>query len=198
MNKYILIFIIIIILLLNYKTHYQGKTFYEKRLLDNKKNVKVFDISRRILPDLRESFMARFLVDFILILLAVLLVQSNGFIEFLQYLPIIFLIRGITTYVTILPKDSKCDDSSYSIVEMIKGHCYDKIFSGHLAFTFLALLILYNKGFITNQLIFLSILLLHSFLILAIRSHYTIDLIVTLFVVITVYKLEIKIPLTKK
>jgi hypothetical protein len=32
--------------------------------------------------------MANFLLDFILVLLVILLVQSNGFIEFLQYIPI--------------------------------------------------------------------------------------------------------------
>lgn len=198
MNKYTLICIIIVILFLNYKTHNEGKSFYAKYLSNNKKNIKVFDISRRILPDLRNSFIANFATEFILVFVLFLLLQSNTLIEFLQYIPVIFLIRALTTYVTILPKDSKCNDSSYSIIEMIRGHCYDKIFSGHFAFTFLALLIIYNKGFIKNQFILVSIGLLHAFFILATRAHYTIDLIVTIFVVISIYKLQIKIPLNKK
>lgn len=199
MNQYILIGIIFFIILLNYQTHNEGKIFYEKYLSNDKKNIKVFDISRKILPDLRNSFIANFGIDFIpLFLIFCLLLPSNTFLEFLQYIPVIFLVRAITTYVTILPKDSKCDDSSYSLVEIIRGHCYDKIFSGHFVFTFLILLIVYNKGFIKNPLILVSIGLLHAFFILATRSHYTIDLIVTIFVVTTIYKLQIKIPLNKK
>ena len=46
-----------------------------------------------------------------------------------------------------MPKsDPKCEDNNLS--KYIFGHCYDKIYSGHTAFTLMAIIIAYKFKFV--------------------------------------------------
>jgi hypothetical protein len=75
---------------------------------------------------------------------------------------------------------------------MFRGGCYDKIFSAHFGITFLTTLILFDNGLINN---FIAILinLVNGMFILLSRNHYTIDIIVSIFVVIIIYQNNLNI-----
>jgi hypothetical protein len=75
---------------------------------------------------------------------------------------------------------------------MFRGGCYDKIFSGHFGITFLMTLLLYDNGYI-NQFVAILVNFLNAILILLTRSHYTIDIIVSIFVVIIIYQNNLNI-----
>jgi hypothetical protein len=75
---------------------------------------------------------------------------------------------------------------------MFRGGCYDKIFSAHFGITFLTTLILFDNGLINN---FIAILinLVNGMFILLSRNHYTIDIVVSIFVVIIIYQNNLNI-----
>jgi hypothetical protein len=96
------------------------------------------------------------------------------------------LIRCITIQATVLPKLKHCDipDTFYS---RCFGGCHDKIFSGHFAFVFLITLLLMEKKYL-SMFTTTVINLLHGVLIIAVRNHYSIDVIVSFFVTLCVYQ----------
>lgn len=99
------------------------------------------------------------------------------------------LLRQFIIPITILPKNTFCDISDTS---MFRGGCYDKIFSAHFGITFLTTLILFDNGLINN---FIAILinLVNGMFILLSRNHYTIDIVVSIFVVIIIYQNNLNI-----
>jgi hypothetical protein len=99
------------------------------------------------------------------------------------------LLRQFIIQMTILPKNTVCDIKNTS---MIRGGCYDKIFSGHFGITFLTTLVLLENGLI-NKFIALLINLVNGIFILLSRNHYTIDIIVSIFVVIIIYQNNLNI-----
>jgi hypothetical protein len=110
--------------------------------------------------------------------------------EYLSYWIVIFMIRSVTTIVTILPKHKECKIEDKLI---FVGGCHDKIFSGHFVSVFLAT-ILYLKNKWISMPILVLINIINSVSILLSRGHYTIDIIVAFFVTLFVYqnKLHIK------
>jgi hypothetical protein len=99
------------------------------------------------------------------------------------------LLRQFIIQMTILPKNTVCDIKNTS---MIRGGCYDKIFSGHFGITFLTTLVLLENGLI-NKFIALLVNLVNGIFILLSRNHYTIDIIVSIFVVIIIYQNNLNI-----
>ena len=73
----------------------------------------------------------------------------------------------------------------------IGGTCYDKMFSGHLSFGLFTTLFLFKNNLLEstffNKMLFILINIIHFFIIAIIRSHYTIDLIVSFFITTFVY-----------
>jgi hypothetical protein len=98
-------------------------------------------------------------------------------------------IRSITIATTILPKNDTCDDT-LSFRTFFLGGCYDKIFSGHTATTLLLTLIYYREHIINLESL-LSINIVNMFFIIATRAHYTVDVLLSIFVTTTIYKLDI-------
>jgi hypothetical protein len=130
---------------------------------------------------------------------------SNISLEFvkefiLKFLIIIFL-RSVTITATILPKNTTVEvkPDKYGNLSLfdktIGGGCYDKMFSGHFAFgLLLSLLILkYNvlETNIINVMLFIILNAVHLFILGVTRSHYTMDMIVSLYVTLFVYNLDI-------
>jgi len=189
-----LYFIIIIILfaiisLFSYLTHLNGNKFYENRIKNNKINPKVYDIGHKYLPNLSENnFLLTTINIFVVIppLIIFLLYGNDIFYEFIYYFFIIYLIRMIMINLTILPKYKMCEDK-FEIYNLFNGHCYDKIFSGHFASIFLLILIVYKHNIITNIPILIIYGLFNFISILLTRSHYTIDIIVAIIVVLVAY-----------
>lgn len=164
-----------------------GSNYYTNRVINNKKTPKIYDISHKYLPNL---YKYENIHHFITILFIIpLLFDFNILQEYLSYWIVIFIIRSITTIVTILPKYKHCKNNTY--MKFING-CYDKIFSGHFASVFLATLLYLKYDWINVQMVIL-INIINSIFILLTRAHYTIDLIVAFFITLFIYQNKIQL-----
>lgn len=130
-------------------------------------------------------------------------ISNEFFKEFILKFLIIIFLRSATIIATILPKNTAVEviPDEYGNLSLfdktIGGGCYDKMFSGHFAFGLLLTLLMFKHGIVeTNKLnmIFFSILnILHLFILGVTRSHYTMDMIVSLYVTLFVYNLDINL-----
>jgi len=183
-DVYYLIIICSIILISNYATLQLGKHHY-----NSTDKFELFDIFHKILPDLHAYHT---IVDVVALLAIVsLFFLSNRTLttEFLAKFLIIMLIRSFTIISTILPKHEICEDK-FSIREFFLGGCYDKIFSGHTSFLLL-LTLLYYREHIIGIVPLVGINIMNCLLILATRSHYSVDILLAIFVTTTIYSIKI-------
>ena len=101
------------------------------------------------------------------------------FISIYRYFSIILFLRSITISSTILPPINRNCDFKLNMQTFMEGHCLDKIFSGHTAFSLL-LVFVCNKFNILSKT-FIYIMLLTQFLLalslILTREHYTVDVI---------------------
>lgn len=89
----------------------------------------------------------------------------------------LFALRAVTNVVTILPRDQECDASKpWSLRNFIAGACYDKVFSGHLAFAMIISLafVSYNVWPAWTGWLYSSVM---AMLMVFSRGHYTVDLV---------------------
>jgi hypothetical protein len=98
-------------------------------------------------------------------------------LEFLPMFLTLMVLRALTTVSTILPKDRECISSQHGLQQMVTGHCYDKVFSGHLTFVLLWGLVFVSRGLVSKT-VFAVYAGAFVTLLLAIRAHYTVDLII--------------------
>lgn len=174
-----------------YVVHACGSHFYKK---ENCCDVpRVYDVGWKYLPDLHENRVVAYMVDFVAYILPFLL-GADVALEYVRYILVILLIRGICINVTILPRHESCDDSQFHIKDMFMGHCYDKIFSGHFASFALLCLILYQRGYVPALWMY-GACFVYGLLIIALRYHYTIDVIVAGFVAVLVFQNKVMIPI---
>ena len=136
-----------------------GKMHYEQY-----NHQMIYDLGHEIFPDL--SMYAN--VDDLILVVSFLFVCRNRlfWIRFLT----VYCLRAICIIMTILPKTSH---QGYQIF----GGNYDKIFSGHVSFTYIA-----TK---TYQLPFIFHLLFNGInccLIISTRAHYTIDVLMAIII----------------
>jgi hypothetical protein len=181
---YYLILICCIILSSNYATFKIGEQHY-----NSTKKLTLFDIFHTILPDLHAY---HYLIDVIVLgaIISLFFVSNKSLTtEFLAKFLIIMLIRSFTIVSTILPKHEICEDK-FSIREFFLGGCYDKIFSGHTSFLLLLTLLYYREDII-GILPLIAINIINILFILATRSHYTVDIILAIFVTTTIYSIKI-------
>ena len=188
-NNFIIL-MLSMIFMLSYTCHKNGSTYYENRINKQKKTQKIFDIGYKYLPDYHNNPCLLAVINIIFISTPSLVYIQCGdtvFKEFIYYLIIIYIIRAIMTNITILPKIKK-DSNKFNCYNLINGHSYDKIFSGHYATVFLALLILHKNENTCTNIIGLSFIgIVQAMLIILTRSHYTIDLVVAIIVTLFVY-----------
>jgi hypothetical protein len=179
----ILVLLYIAIFALNkfnlYHLETKSEKFYQKK--ENYK--KVQDIFHNLLPHIPDfEYASDILSGLVFAYLAIM-----NFELFYQLSGLIFtlvLLRQFIIQITILPKNEACDIKHSS---MFRGGCYDKIFSGHFGITFLSTLILVDNGLI-HKLVAILINFVNALFILLSRNHYTIDIIVSIFVVIIIYQ----------
>lgn len=155
----------------------KSENFYKKN------SKKVYDILHELLPHIPHF---EYVSDIIMLLvtLSVIILDYKLLYEIAGFAITISIIRAFFINATILPKNEICN-IKYS--SMIRGGCYDKIFSGHFAFTLLSSLILFKNDLI-NGAIFTMINFINGLFIILSRNHYTIDIIVSIFVVLLVYQ----------
>jgi hypothetical protein len=175
-------FLVGTIFLSNYLTHQWGKNFYEGQVRDGE----VFDILHQITPDLHSWYGLNDIV-LGLILVSFIFIPNNVSIleEFVAKFLLIMFVRALTIVSTILPKHKQCE-SKLGWIQMIKGQCYDKVFSGHTAFVLLATLIYQREGIIGWPLFF-GLNIFNILSIILVRAHYTIDIILAIVITYLVY-----------
>ena len=146
----------------------------------------VFDIGYYILPNLSKYEVIAHVYFGIFI---IVLLFTNLWEEFLGFLIPIIFIRLLFIHITILPKHRSCNihEQNYLV-----GGCYDKIFSGHFAFLLLITLLLEKYNYISLRIL-IVINVIHFVMLLVFRWHYTIDIIIALFVTVVLFHNNINI-----
>jgi hypothetical protein len=181
----LIVFIIIVsLMLMNIiafynESHYES--YYSSRIKNNKTNPKVYDVGHKYLPNIAKY---EYMVNVILGLSAcIFFIYPKIFLPFCVLYLVIIFIRSITIQLTVLPKTT-CDiKTSFDL----SGYCYDKIFSGHTAFMCLLTLFLFNlKKMPLFALIIINVL--YGSLIIATRSHYTIDVFIAFIVTFLIFQ----------
>jgi hypothetical protein len=172
--------------------HYFNLTYLEtksEKFYQKKENYKkVQDIFHNILPHLSNfEYASDILSGLVLAYLAIM--KFELLYEFGGLIFTLILLRQFIIQITVLPKNEICHIKDSSI---FRGGCYDKIFSAHFGITFLATLILFDNGLI-NNLFMIVINFVNALFILLSRNHYTIDIIVSIFVVIIIYQNNLNI-----
>ena len=175
-----------------YSVHVIGSNFYHR----NKNVSSIFDMGEYLLPDLHQNVLLQRIADFIAYIMPLLFGMEIA-IEQAEYMIIVYIIRYVFNVSTILPKQTSCDDSRFGLSEVIFGHCYDKIYSGHFAALTIFTLIMYSRGYI-NAFVMVSSWVIYGCLIVSVRYHYTVDILVALIVSLLVFNNGWRISLWKQ
>jgi membrane-associated phospholipid phosphatase len=88
----------------------------------------------------------------------------------------VLLLRILTSVATILPKDDECDADKFGLKQVISGFCFDKLFSGHTAFSVIVAMVLVKHGIWSPNLAWIYPVWMGLYLLLT-RGHYTSDVI---------------------
>lgn len=193
MIKYISIVCIFILYILihtylNYTAQKNADEFYNDRINNSKTNPKVYDIMHKHLPYWKNNDWLNNLIVLITLIPLFYTNNENMYFDFIALLLIVNILRDITINLTILPKNKECNLNERSeIYKSVLGACYDKIFSGHTAFVYLLTLLYYSYSVITNVPILILWNIFNAVSILIIRSHYTIDVVVSFLVCYAVF-----------
>lgn len=179
-----LLFILALIQFSTYFTNWFGKQYYEKELRVNQ----IFDLFHEYTPDLHEYELIINIIPFFLLACLVFCgLNLASLKEFAWKLLLIYILRALTVIITILPKHEKCDYNVKTFsMSMFIGGCYDKVFSGHMALTFLATLIYYREKIISTST-FVGLNVIEAILILITRAHYSLDVLLAVLITYLVY-----------
>ena len=162
-----------------------------KNFLDyykNNENCMLKDIGFKYIPYLKCHFLDDIIV---LIPVFICIYLKINLHQFLLLLTIIYFLREITTSITLLPPTPNCMErnkkkmNKSKFITKVSGRCNETVFSGHTTLMLLSLLFILPK--IKSKLFKVLIYLysiIGSIIIIAMRSHYTLD--VTLAWIITI------------
>lgn len=182
--KCMLLFVIIVFCIIINRSNLHYLEIRSEKFYQNKSNSKkVFDLFHNLLPHIEKWEYASDVL-FILVFLFMAFKNLNLVYTAVGYLIAIIIVRTLFVNLTVLPKNEICsihDSSSF------RGGCYDKIFSGHYAGTLLMTILLYNHHYINTMWLFM-INIVNALVILISRNHYTVDIVVSIFVVFIVYQ----------
>lgn len=185
-----LVVVLCIVYISNRACQTNGELFYTGRIKENKTKPKVYDIAHRFLPNYANTVLDVYIRDIFVVFFTAIPFLFAGdtkpFKDYLSMYLVVILLRCLAINITILPK-TKTD------IVIDKG-AYDKIFSGHFATLFLATIVFYKYKIISNIYILSLLNIINAFIILSTRAHYTIDIIVSILVVLLVYKNQARIP----
>ena len=182
---YFIIFVVIRVLFYEYKDR-RFKKFYN----DNKPS-ELYDSGFHYIPMVKYHFLDDILVS--LPLLFTIYYKIN-FSDFLFMLTIIYVLREITTSITLLPPTPFCfERSKAKLIESkwitkISGNCNETIFSGHTTLMLLVFLFILPKIKSNILKIFIYIYaIVTSLIIISLRSHYSIDVILAWIICLLFY-----------
>jgi hypothetical protein len=193
---------------------YKGTKFYKKKKgktlskktdlsLGGELHTPIWDIIHSNFDDYsvfnysKDIYLVVFFLPIIFNLLNISFVYVYEF--FWKFMILIFL-RSFSIISTILPRNSKLkvkinkktDFWTVLYHRTIGGGCYDKLFSGHASFGLLATLLLFKYNFLETNIFNISLFILlniiHFMMIGVTRAHYTVDIIVAIYVTLWVYE----------
>jgi len=193
---------------------YKGTKFYRKKVFQRKKNRKqILPIIKQSTPiwDIIHSNFADYsvfnyskdiylIVFFLPIIFNLQNISAIYVYEFFWKFMILIFLRSFTIISTILPRNSKLkvkinkktDFWTVLYHRTIGGGMYDKCYSGHSSFGLLATLLLFKYNFLEsnnfNILLFILLNIIHFMMIGVTRAHYTVDIIVAIYVTLWVYE----------
>lgn len=87
----------------------------------------------------------------------------------------ILILRVLTSVSTILPRDDECDADRFGLKQIIGGFCYDKLFSGHTAFSVVIAMVMVKHGIWSGNVAWMYPAWMAVYLLLT-RAHYTSDI----------------------
>jgi hypothetical protein len=141
---------------------------------------------------------------YLLVFIVPIILNINNFsynfmYEFIVKFMILILLRAFTIISTIFPRNSKLkvklnkktDFWSLLYHKIIGGGCYDKLFSGHAAFGLLLTLLLFKYNFLESNVFNITLYsifnIIHFLMITITRSHFTVDVIVAIYMTLWVH-----------
>lgn len=192
----------------------KGTLFYKpklkvKRILKlkiepkSKQIVKIYDLVHSNFSDYSVFNYSKdiYLIVFFLPVIFNLQKISNVYLyEFFWKFMILTFLRSFTIISTILPRNSKLkvkinkktDFWTILYHRTIGGGCFDKIYSGHASFGLLATLLLFKYRFLESNIFNISLFVLinfiHFMMITITRAHFTVDVVVAIYVTLWIYE----------
>lgn len=158
----------------NYAVNQIGHRHYD---IDNK--TQIFDFGHMALPRWRVREHEIMLLESV----PLLSVFVKGIGPVITAVPDVLLVFGwvlvlrvLTSVSTILPKDDECDADRFGLYQVVSGFCFDKLFSGHTAFSVIVAMVLVKHGIWSASVAWMYPVWMGMYLLLT-RSHYTSDVI---------------------
>ena len=160
----------------------------KKHYTKDKQNEKLPDPLQEHLPDLRSHYIYAEYFFFFIIALGIIfgLTHYKSCLAYeIVFMFIVFqFIKEICSMVTILPDPSDMCEEKGTL-----GACNDLMPSGHMSTLLIILFSLWPYMTLPWKSIFSALIFSYSILIIAVRNHYTIDIIMSMFVVFTIYSI---------
>jgi membrane-associated phospholipid phosphatase len=156
----------------NYAVNTIGKRHYD---VDG--HTTIFDFGHQALPRWRVREYEILLLE-ALPLLSIFVKGVHPVIKAVPDFMLVFgwvlMLRVLTSVSTILPRDEECDTDTFGIKQIIGGFCYDKLFSGHTAFSVVVAMVLVKHGIWSGNVAWIYPTWMGVYLLLT-RGHYTSD-----------------------
>ncbi len=148
----------------------------------------IVDIGFKALPDVRAW--PPWLVDVIpysllLVTFVVVLLRGARLTPIVSDLTTIMVVRAVANWSTLLPPSDPSCSVTGDPLYWVHGGCYDKIFSGHLAYaTYLTAILWEPTLFVDSRLVPVAMALtaIETVLLVATRAHYTVDCVLAIIV----------------
>ena len=178
----------------NYTANITGDKFY-----NNKDNPEVYDVLHKMLPNYAQKGWITNYMALSAFIPLILNLNETFILEFIGFIMVVYLIRDVIINLTILPKHMNCTIKKEKMTnyQYFVGGCYDKIFSGHFSLTMILTLMYYKYGYVTNIPLLVGWNIINGLIIISTHSHYTIDVVMAVFVCLTIFTNNIKIPFDK-
>jgi hypothetical protein len=185
---------------------YKGTKFYKKKKgssLRHNTQMPIWDIIHSNFADYSVFNYSKdiyLIVFFLPIILNLQNISITFVYEFFWKFMILIFLRSFSIISTILPRNSKLkvkinkktDFWTVLYHRTIGGGCYDKCYSGHASFGLIATLLLFKYNFLEsnnfNISLFILLNIIHFMMIGVTRAHYTVDIIVAIYVTLWVYE----------
>lgn len=113
-------------------------------------------------------------------------------IKLAKIFAVITIMRSFAIISTDMPRcNLKCKQDKMTIYNLIFGHCNDKIFSGHTAFTLLTILVANHYRLISNNTFKVAafLQLIYAYSLIANKHHYTVDVLLAYYITIPLFVL---------